>query len=49
MELNKPQILVCLAITGAMRTTPTASTEILMGLPPLHVKNEVEAQVATFS
>jgi hypothetical protein len=49
MELNKLQILVFLAITGAMRTTPTAATEVLLGLPPLHVTNEVETQVATFS
>ena len=48
MELNKLHILVCLAITGAMRTTPTAATKVLMGLLPLHLINEVEAQIAIY-
>jgi len=30
MELSKLQRLACLAITGAMKTTPTAATEILL-------------------
>jgi hypothetical protein len=37
MELNKLQRLACLAIMGAMKTTPTAAMEILLGLLPLHV------------
>jgi hypothetical protein len=32
-ELSKLQRMVCLVITGAMRTT-TAATEVLLGLPP---------------
>jgi hypothetical protein len=44
MELNKLQTLACLAITGAMRTTPTAAME----LPPLHVIIEAEAKAAIY-
>ena len=42
--LERLQRLACLAITGAMNTTPTAAMEILVGLVPLdiHIK-----QVAT--
>ena len=48
MELNKLHILVCLAITAAMKTTPTAATKVLLGLLPLHLINEVETQVAIY-
>jgi hypothetical protein len=48
MELNKLHILVCLVITWAMRTTLTAATETLLGLLPLHLINEVEAQVVIY-
>jgi hypothetical protein len=34
--------------TGAMRTTPTTATEVLLELPPLHLINEVEVQVAIY-
>jgi hypothetical protein len=44
-ELSKRQRLPCLAITGAMKTTPTAEMEFLLGLPPLHVMIEAEALV----
>jgi len=44
MELNKLQRLACLAITWAMRTTPTAP----MGLPPLRVTTEVKAKAAIY-
>jgi len=37
------QRLACLAITGVMKTTPTAATEVLQGLPLLHVMIEAEA------
>jgi hypothetical protein len=43
-KLSKFQMLVCLRITGAMKTAPTTATEVLLGLPPLHLKMEVEAQ-----
>ena len=32
MELNKLQIIACLAITGAMKMTPTGAVEVLLGL-----------------
>jgi hypothetical protein len=44
-KLSKLKRLACLGITGAMRTTPTAATEVLLGLPPLHLKIEAEATV----
>jgi hypothetical protein len=40
----KLQRLAYLAILGAMKITPTAAMEVLLGLPPLHVTVEVEAQ-----
>jgi hypothetical protein len=43
MELSKLQRLAYLAITGAMKTTPTAATEVLLGLPPLHIMIEAQA------
>jgi len=33
-ELKKLKRLAFLAITGAMKTTPTAAVEVLLGLPP---------------
>jgi ribonuclease HI len=36
-RLNHLQRMVCLAMTGAMRTTPTAGIEAILGLPPLHI------------
>jgi hypothetical protein len=47
-ELNKLQRLACLDITGAMKTTPRAAMEVLLGLPPLHVVIEVEAQTGIY-
>jgi hypothetical protein len=32
-ELSKLQIMTCLGITGAMRAAPTATIEVLLGLP----------------
>jgi hypothetical protein len=43
-ELSKWQRLACLGITGAMRTSPTAALEILLGLTPLHLQTEEEAK-----
>jgi len=43
MELSNLQRLACLAITGAMKTTPTAAIQVILGLPPLHVMTEAEA------
>ena len=43
--LCRLQRLACLCVTGAMRTTPTAALEVLLGLPTLdlHVKKEAMA------
>jgi hypothetical protein len=38
----------CLAIKGAMTTTPTAAMEVLLGLPPLHVATVAEAQAGIY-
>jgi hypothetical protein len=46
--LNKLQRLACPAITGAMKTTTTAPTEVLLGLPPLHVVIEAEAEAGIY-
>lgn len=45
-ELSKLQRLACIAITGALRTTPTAALEILTDLIPLHIHIEGEAQLS---
>jgi hypothetical protein len=47
-ELSKIQRLACLAITGEMKMTPTAAMEVLLGLPPLHVMTEAEAQAGIY-
>jgi hypothetical protein len=44
-ELSKLERLVCLATTEAMKMTPTGEMEALLGLPPLYVIIEGEAQV----
>jgi hypothetical protein len=38
------QWLAFLQTAGAMKTTPTAATEILLVLHPLHLKMKAEAQ-----
>jgi hypothetical protein len=47
-ELSKMQRLACLAITGAMKMTPTAAMEVLLGLHPLHVMTEAEAKAGIY-
>lgn len=47
MELIKLHRLASLAITGTMKIAPTAEMEVLLGLPPLNLMTEVEAQVGT--
>jgi hypothetical protein len=37
-KVSKLQRMVCLEITGAMTTVPTAVMEALLGLPPLHLQ-----------
>jgi hypothetical protein len=46
--LSKLQRLACLAITGAMKMTPTAAMEVFLGLPPLHVMTEAEVQAGIY-
>ena len=48
MKLSKLQRSACLAITGAMKTIPTAATEVLLGLPPLHLMTEAEVQAGIY-
>jgi hypothetical protein len=47
-ELSKLQRVACLAITGAIRTAPTAAIEVLLGLPPLHLQLEAEARAGIY-
>ncbi|XP_074027682.1 uncharacterized protein [Leptinotarsa decemlineata] len=43
-RLSGIQRQACLAATGAMRTTPTASLEVLLNLTPLHLYIQGEAR-----
>jgi hypothetical protein len=45
-KLSKIQRLACLGITGALRTTPTGATEVLVALPPLDLVIQGEARSA---
>jgi hypothetical protein len=47
-ELSKMLWVACLGITGAIKTTPTAAIEILLGLPPLHMQLEAEAMIGSY-
>ena len=47
-ELNKLQRLACLAIMWAMNTTPISIMEVLLGLTPLHMVIEAEAQAGIY-
>ena len=42
-ELAKVQRLVCVAITGAMKSAPTKALDVLLNLAPLHVEITKEA------
>ena len=46
-QLTKVQRLACTMITGAMRSTPTAGMEILLGLPPLDIYIKAQAQLSS--
>lgn len=41
--LNKLQRHACLAISGALRSTPSAALEMLLDISPLHIFIEIEA------
>ncbi|MCP4831423.1 MAG: hypothetical protein GY886_04310 [Gammaproteobacteria bacterium] len=45
-QVGRLQRLACLCITGALRTTPTAAMEVLLGLTPIHIWLEKEAMAA---
>jgi hypothetical protein len=47
-ELSKLQRMTCLSITGAMKTAPTAATEVVTGLLPLHFHLEAEARAGIY-
>jgi hypothetical protein len=40
--------MVCLGITGAMRTASTAAVELFLRLPPLHLQLEAEAKIGNY-
>jgi hypothetical protein len=40
--------MACLAITGAMKSTPTAAMEVLLNLTPLDLLIMVEARMALY-
>ncbi|XP_055714180.1 uncharacterized protein LOC129808432 [Phlebotomus papatasi] len=46
--LQRLQRLACLAITGAIRTAPTAALEVMLSLPPLPLYIKAEAGMAAF-
>jgi ribonuclease HI len=45
--LGKINRMVCVAISGCMRSAPTASLEMLLGIAPLHLRIEAEAVIST--
>lgn len=44
-NLARIQRMVCVAISGCIRTTPTATLELLLGMHPLHMRVEAEALI----
>jgi hypothetical protein len=49
VELSKLQRMACLDVIGAMKTAPTAATEVVIGLLPLHLHLEAEARAGIYS
>ncbi|MCP3666940.1 MAG: hypothetical protein GY696_31350 [Gammaproteobacteria bacterium] len=47
-QLGRVQRMACLGITGAMRSTPTAALEALLGIVPLHIFVMQEALSACY-
>jgi len=47
-QLTHVQRLACLYITGAMRTTPAAAMELLVGLVPLPTFIQQEVMIAYY-
>jgi ribonuclease HI len=48
IQLGRLQRMACLAITGAMKSTPTAAMEVLLNLTPLDLLIMVEARMALY-
>ena len=47
-QLGRIQKMACLAITGAMKSTPTTGMEILLNLTPLDLVIQAEARMALY-
>ena len=47
-QLGRIQRMACLAITGAMKSTPTAAMEVLLNLTPLNLLIMAEARMALY-
>jgi hypothetical protein len=47
-QLGRIQRIACLAITGAMKSTPTAAMEVLLNLTPLNLLIMAEARMALY-
>jgi hypothetical protein len=47
-QLGRIQRMACLAITGAMKSTPTAAMEVLLNLPLLDILIMAEARMALY-
>ena len=48
IQLGRIQRMACLAITGAMKSTPTAAVELLLDLTPLDLLIMAEARMALY-
>jgi len=48
IQLDRIQRITCLAITGAMKSTPTEAMEILLNLTPLDLVIQAEARTALY-
>jgi hypothetical protein len=47
-ELSKLQRKACLGITEEMGTAPTAAMVVFLGIPPLHLQAEEDANVGNY-
>jgi hypothetical protein len=47
-QLGRIQRMACLAITGAMKTTPTVALEVLLNLAPLNLLIMAEARMPLY-
>jgi hypothetical protein len=48
IQLGRIQRMVCLTITGAIKTTPTVAMEILLNLTPLDLLIMAEARITLY-